>query len=43
MKKFALALAVLAAAAGSAFAVSQATAHNIPSCFCTPTIGCSCD
>jgi len=42
MKKFAIALAVMAAAAGSAFAVSQAVAHQVPTCNCQTQYGCVC-
>ncbi|MDI7774619.1 hypothetical protein [Asticcacaulis sp. EMRT-3] len=41
MKKIVLALAVLAAA-GSAFAYTQAVAHALPSCNCSQEYGCSC-
>ncbi|HTM82538.1 hypothetical protein [Asticcacaulis sp.] len=42
MKKLTIAVAVLIAAASSAVAVSQAVAHQMPTCFCQPQFGCVC-
>lgn len=42
MKKVVLALAVLAAVAGSAVAAGQAVAKQGPSCTCSKTYGCLC-
>ena len=42
MKKLTIAVAVMIAAASSAFAVSQAVAHQMPTCNCSPQFGCVC-
>jgi hypothetical protein len=42
MKKLTIAVAVLIAAASSAVAVSQAVAHQLPTCNCSPQFGCVC-
>jgi hypothetical protein len=42
MKKLTIAVAVMIAAASSAVAVSQAVAHQLPTCNCQPQFGCVC-
>jgi hypothetical protein len=42
MKKLTIAVVAMIAAAGASFAVSQAVAHQLPTCQCSPQFGCVC-
>ncbi len=42
MKKLAIAIAAVALSASAAFAVSQAVAHQMPTCNCSTKYGCVC-
>jgi len=42
MKKLTIAVVAMVAAAGASFAVSQAVAHQMPTCNCSPQFGCVC-